>query len=151
MTVYPSHSQLRISRLSDACRQVLVEWDDDRILAAFIYGSVLGERWRSDSDVDIAILDRAEDRLTWEDEAKLMDAFERTTEWAVDIRLLRDSSLSHQVHVLTEGRPIWTREAESVEKYSESVLQEFRRKRDGLSSHWLSLIDRLACKIEVHE
>lgn len=138
-------------RLLDTCRRVLIKFDDNRILAAFIYGSALGERWRTDSDLDIGILDPATDRLTPPDEAKLMDALERATGLPVDLRLLRDCSLSHQFHILTEGRMVLTRDAALVEKYSTSVLQEFAKRRENLTNHWLSLIDRMTHKTKVYE
>lgn len=151
MSAYPSDPRGRLTRLSDVCGRVLTGWDDDRILAAFVYGSVLSERWRPDSDVDIAILDCAEQRLSWEQEAKLMDALERATGRGIDLRLLRDCSLSHQAHVLTEGCRIWVREAAAVEKYSECVLAAFREQHDRISVQWLALIDRLACKADVRK
>jgi predicted nucleotidyltransferase len=68
--------------------------------AAILYGSSLGPSFRVDSDIDIALLDDAEDRLSWRDQAEVMDLLERALKRGVDLRMLRDGSPSYQAHVL---------------------------------------------------
>lgn len=134
----------RLSRLVAVCQRVLSEWDHDGIQAAFLYGSVLGESWRADSDIDIALLDSSERRLNWREEAQVMDAFERATGLAVDLRLLRDCTLSHQAHILTEGLLLWKRDDEAVKNDKRSVLRDYAENRVRAANQWRSLLDRLA-------
>jgi predicted nucleotidyltransferase len=62
-------------------------------LAVFLYGSALDRLFRPDSDLDVAVLDDKQHPLSWPDQARLMDALERTTGRGVDLRMLRESSL----------------------------------------------------------
>ncbi|HEX3127016.1 MAG TPA: nucleotidyltransferase domain-containing protein, partial [Thermoanaerobaculia bacterium] len=75
----------RIESLAAACREILQSEGCDRIQAIFLYGSSLERRLRPDSDVDFAVLDDKDDRLSWSDQSRLMDALERLTGKGVDL------------------------------------------------------------------
>jgi predicted nucleotidyltransferase len=133
----------RVERLTAACVGVL-QTSSSSVRAAFLYGSSLDRLFRSDSDVDIAVLDRPEDPLTWRDQARLMDELERATRRAVDLRMLRESSLAHQAHVIENGRILWLREPEEVERYSRRVLAEAREAHERSKQEWPQVLERLA-------
>jgi predicted nucleotidyltransferase len=134
----------RIEEISRELRKVVESGDPTGILALFLYGSALNRLFRPDSDLDIAILDSPERPLSWQDQARLMDAFERATGRGVDLRLLRESSLSHQAHVLEQGRILWTREPGEVEQYARQVLEEARQARARTEAQWSQTLHRLA-------
>jgi predicted nucleotidyltransferase len=113
-------------------------------LAVFLYGSALDRLLRPDSDLDIAVLDSPERPLNWAGQAKLMDSLERATGRAVDLRLLREISLSHQGHVIEHGRMIWTSDQDAVERYSREILIAARKSREASGSRWSQTLDRLA-------
>jgi predicted nucleotidyltransferase len=134
----------RIETLVAACRDVLRKEGSDKIQAVFLYGSSLGRGFRPDSDVDLAILDGSGERLSWSDQSRLMDALERATGQPVDLRILRDSSPSHQAHVLEEGRLVWSRDPDFVEDYSRELRSAAQAERDRAESEWPRTLSRLA-------
>ena len=135
----------RIERLSTACRAALSRLDRLPIAAVFLYGSALGSGFRADSDVDVAVLDDAEGRLSWADQARLMDALERATKQGVDLRMLRDSSIAHQAHVLEEGLLVWPLEPlRAVDDYSRELLAVARSDRERMGRDWTALLARLS-------
>jgi predicted nucleotidyltransferase len=111
----------RVAAILEAGRKLFRD-SPRSIRAAILYGSVLGPGFRADSDIDIAILDNADDRLSWHEQAKLMDRLEMTLKRGVDLRMLRDGSLSYQMHVLKHGRLVWEREAGESARYARKVL-----------------------------
>jgi predicted nucleotidyltransferase len=136
-----------VARRSDEVAAVVRRISDEapsEALAVFLYGSALDRHFRPDSDLDIAVLDSPERPLDWAGQAKLMDSLERATGRAVDLRLLRESSLSHQAHVVEHGRMIWTSDQDAVERYSRKTLMAARKAREGSGSQWSQTLDRLA-------
>jgi hypothetical protein len=73
-----------------------------------------------------------------------MDRLERATGHGVDLRMLRESSLSHQAHVIDEGRLVWTRDPDEVERYVREARTAARQGRAGTESRWSQILDRLA-------
>lgn len=134
----------RIEEISREIRQVLESEHPDGILALFLYGSALSRLFRPDSDLDIAILESPEHPLSWQAQARLMDAFERATGRSVDLRLLRESSLSHQAHVLEQGWRLWTRDPDGTEQYTRQVLEEASEAREHTEAQWSQTLHRLA-------
>ncbi|MES1240061.1 MAG: nucleotidyltransferase domain-containing protein [Acidobacteriota bacterium] len=134
----------RIEALVGACREVLRSEGSDRIEAVFLYGSSLDDGFRPDSDVDLAVLDDGKDRLSWRDQARLMDALERATGKGVDLRMLRESSPSHQAHVLERGRLVWSRDSGVVEGYALDLRSAAKAERDRAESEWPRMLRRLA-------
>ncbi len=120
-----AHQRVDVEGLAAACRSILERWRDRGIIAGFLYGSILGSRHRSDSDVDIALLDRADRRLGWADQSRLMDELERAIGMTVDLRMLRDTPLSHQVHVLRKGRPVWIADNGGTTAYVRSIESQY--------------------------
>jgi predicted nucleotidyltransferase len=55
--------QTRIAKLVAACQEILDREAPEGIEAVFLYGSALGPLFRSDSDIDIALLDREDNSL----------------------------------------------------------------------------------------
>jgi predicted nucleotidyltransferase len=137
--------QDRIETLAATCRAVLARFDALPITAVFLYGSALTSGFRADSDVDIAVLDDGEKRLSWPDQARLMDALERATGHALDLRMLRDSSLSHQANVLEQGLLLWPLvEPPAVKSYSREILAAAREEHLRVARDWSVLLARLA-------
>jgi predicted nucleotidyltransferase len=132
----------RVERLIAACGDVL-QSSSPSVRAVFLYGSSLDRLFRSDSDVDIAVLDRPEDPLTWRDQARLMDDLERATGRAVDLRMLRESSLAHQAHIMQQGRILWMRDPGEVERYSRKVLAAAREAHEKSKQEWPRVLERL--------
>lgn len=133
----------RIEDLTDALRRVVEERSED-IQAVFLYGSALSPRFRSDSDLDVAILDDPKHPLSWSDQARLMDTLERVTGRGVDLRLLRESSPSHQAHVIEQGRLVWKKNPGEVERYTQAALAEAREARHRATEEWRDVLERLA-------
>jgi predicted nucleotidyltransferase len=134
----------RIEELTGVLRKALGGGSPEGIQAMFLYGSVLDRLFRPDSDLDIAVLDSLEDPLDWRDQARLMDALERATGRSVDLRLLREISPAHQAHVLEQGRLVWTRDPDEVERYTREALAEASRMRERSAREWPQVLDRLA-------
>jgi predicted nucleotidyltransferase len=134
----------RIDEISAIIRRISEIESAGKILAVFLYGSALSRLFRSDSDLDIAVLDSLERPLDWSAQAKLMDSLERATGHGVDLRMLRESSLSHQAHVIDEGRMVWTRDPAEVERYVRETRAAARQGRAGSESRWSQTLDRLA-------
>jgi predicted nucleotidyltransferase len=134
----------RIEALVAACRKVLLMEGSDRIQAIFLYGSSLERGFRPDSDVDLAVLDDRDHRLSRSDQSRLMDALERATGKGVDLRMLRESSPSHQAHVLEQGHLVWSRNADLVEGYARELRNTAQAERQRNESEWSSTLRRLA-------
>jgi predicted nucleotidyltransferase len=134
----------RIDEIAAIVRRISEIESAGKILAVFLYGSALSRLFRSDSDLDIAVLDSPENPLDWSAQAKLMDRLERATGHGVDLRMLRESSLSHQAHVIDEGRLVWTRDPDEVEQYVREARTAARQGRAGSESRWSQTLDRLA-------
>jgi predicted nucleotidyltransferase len=133
----------RIEALLMASREVFLE-SPDSLRAVILYGSSLGPGFRSDSDIDFAVLDEAEDRLSWREQARLMDLLERTLKRGVDLRMLRDGSPSYQVHVLEHGRLVWERQPGALERYARESLPALQADRRRSEQEWPRALSRLA-------
>jgi predicted nucleotidyltransferase len=134
----------RSNEVAAVIRRISASGAPNEALAVFLYGSALDRLFRLDSDLDVAVLDSSERPLDWAGQAKLMDSLERATGRGIDLRLLRESSLSHQAHVIEHGRLVWTRDQDAVERYSRAVLTAAREAREGSGSRWSQTLDRLA-------
>lgn len=134
----------RIERIFEACRTVLTSGDPQGVDALFLYGSALGPFFRTDSDVDIAVLDREDNPLSWNEQARLMDALERALGRGVDLRMLRAGSPSYQAYVIEQGRLAWTRDNAAVERFIPEALSAARRAQERSKREWPRVLDRLA-------
>src|SRR5215203_901461 len=105
----------RIESLLASCRSVLQR--EGLQGAVFLYGSSLERDFRPDSDVDLAVLDDSRHPLSWSEQARLMDVLERALGKGVDLRVLRETSPSHQAHVLEQGQLVWSKDPDLVEQY----------------------------------
>ncbi|HKH45665.1 MAG TPA: nucleotidyltransferase domain-containing protein [Thermoanaerobaculia bacterium] len=143
MTPPDDRLQERIRELTLTCQEVLLHGTLANVQAVFLYGSALGEGFRPDSDVDIAVLDRSDKRLTWAEQARLMDLLERTTGQGIDLRMLRDSPLSHQVDILENGIRIWTGDPAEADHYSHEVFDSWHRQAHLNEEEWISTLRRL--------
>jgi predicted nucleotidyltransferase len=134
----------RVDEIAAIVRRVSESESAGKILAIFLYGSALSRLFRPDSDLDIAVLDSPEKPFDWSAQAKLMDHLERATGHGVDLRMLRESSLSHQAHVFDEGRMVWTTNPAEVEQYVRESRAAARQGRAGSEARWSQTLDRLA-------
>ena len=145
MAISKGTPEERIEDLAANLRRVLSQLSALPFRAVFLYGSVLGTSFRADSDVDLAVLDDAEERLSWEDQARLMDTLERATGRALDLRMLRETSLAHQAHVLEQGRLLWWREPKGeLERYAREVRAAAEDERERVQEAWSRLLVKLA-------
>lgn len=138
-----SHPDDRVRAITEKCRRFFASRRDRRIVASFLYGSVLTEAWRSDSDVDVAVLDQAQDRLPWSEQAVLMDELERVTGFPIDLRMVRDCLISHQALILTQGSSLWVSEPLILEAFRKSVLDDFHERSPNLHETWVTLLESL--------
>jgi predicted nucleotidyltransferase len=134
----------RTDEMATVIRRISESESAGKLLAVFLYGSVLSRLFRFDSDLDIAVLDSPERPLDWSAQAKLMDRLERATGHGVDLRMLRESSLSHQANVIDEGRMVWTRDPAEVERYVRETRAAAHQGRADSESRWSQILDRLA-------
>lgn len=133
----------RTDHLAAACMEALKGKILTRVQAVFLYGSALGPFSRPD-DLGIAVLDKPEAPLTWREQANLMDRLERSTGCHVDLRMLRESSLSHQADALESGRLLWSQDPGEVERYRRAVLTKAQQMRDQSERDWPQILERLA-------
>lgn len=133
----------RIERIIGACRTVLTSGAPQGADALFVYGSALGPFFRADSDIDIAVLDREDNPLSWNEQARLMDALERALGRGVDLRMLRAGSPSYQAYVLEHGRLAWTRDKAEVDRFITKALAAARQAQEQSRREWPRVLDRL--------
>ncbi|MFL6260324.1 MAG: nucleotidyltransferase domain-containing protein [Thermoanaerobaculia bacterium] len=134
----------RIDEIAAIVRRISEIESAGKILAVFLYGSALSRLFRPDSDLDVAVLDSPESPLDWSAQAKLMDRLERATGYGVDLRMLRESSLSHQAHVINQGQMVWTKDPAEAERYVRETLTAARQTRASFESRWSQTLGRLA-------
>lgn len=144
MTSLDRAVQTRIRKLTAACQDVLHSGMPESIQALFLYGSVLGPAFRPDSDIDIAVLDHSDNRLSWKEQARLMDLLERATGHSVDLRLLRDNPLSYQVNVLERGRRFWVADSVEADRYGREVMSSWKQQEHHEDKTWSEALARLA-------
>ncbi|HWM94495.1 MAG TPA: nucleotidyltransferase domain-containing protein [Thermoanaerobaculia bacterium] len=144
MPADPSAIAERIEALVAACRSILQKEVPAGIRAVFLYGSSLKRSFRPDSDIDLAVLDDDRHPLSWSEQARLMDALERALGKGVDLRMLRESSPSHQAHVLEQGRLVWSRDPGVVESYGQDIRSAVSSEREHAAQEWPRVLDRLA-------
>ena len=132
----------RIEALVAACRSVLQK--EGLQGAVFLYGSSLERDFRSDSDVDLAVLDDSRHPLSWSEQARLMDILERALGKGVDLRMLRETSPSHQAHVLEQGQLVWSQDPDLVKRYSQEIRSAIRSEREQAAQEWPRVLGRLA-------
>jgi predicted nucleotidyltransferase len=133
----------RVETLVAVSKRVFAE-SHQSLRAAVLYGSSLGVAFRSDSDIDLAVLDDAEHRLSWQSQAALMDRLERALQRGVDLRMLRDGSPSYQANVLDHGRLVWEREPGELARYAREALPGIRAARLRAEREWPRALSRLA-------
>jgi predicted nucleotidyltransferase len=132
----------RIESLVAACRSVLQR--EGLQGAVFLYGSSLERDFRSDSDVDLAVLDDVRHPLSWSEQARLMDILERALGKGVDLRMLRETSPSHQAHVLEQGQLVWSQDPDLVKRYGQEIRSAIQSEREQAAREWPLVLDRLA-------
>ncbi len=137
-------SNAAIDALLSTCRFVLQSWGARGVLAGYLYGSVLGSRFREDSDVDIAVLDSETRRLDWADQSLLMVELERAVGRPIDLRMLRDCSASHQAHVFQKGLELWLGDGALVERYRTALLERFKQEHKANEESWFRVLRTLA-------
>jgi predicted nucleotidyltransferase len=143
MTPPDDKLQVWLRELTLACQEALLHETPANVQAVFLYGSAVGPGFRPDSDVDIAVLDQPGDRLTWTEQARLMDRLERATGHGIDLRMLRDSPLSHQVNVLENGIRLWAGDPTEADRYRRETLESWRRQAHPNEEEWTSTLRRL--------
>ncbi len=141
---YGDRLKTRVHELALTCQEALRDPMSAKVEAIFLYGSALGDGFRLDSDVDVAVLDRWDERLTWVEQARLMDHLERATGAGIDLRMLRDGLLSYQVNVLETGLRIWAGDPAAADRYQREVLASWRRHAPPSESEWSAALYRLA-------
>lgn len=119
--------QARIRKLIAVCQDALRGRMPGNIQALFLYGSVLEPAFRPDSDIDIAVLDDPKNRLSWKEQARLMDLLERATGYDVDLRVLRDNSFSYQINALARGKRFWVADSVVADQYERDVRSSWNR------------------------
>ena len=129
------------------CGQIFGRWQGRGIVAAYLYGSILGPRRRRDSDVDLAVLDSSQERLSWADQSKLMDELERALGQPVDLRMLRDCALSHQAHILQRGQPIWTENHAEMAEYARAIEMKYEGQQEQRRQAWSSVLRKFAARV----
>jgi predicted nucleotidyltransferase len=134
----------RVEEIATVVQNIVESCGLKGILAVFLYGSALDRLFRPDSDLDVAVLDDKQHPLGWPDQARLMDALERTTGRGVDLRMLRESSLSHQAHVIERGRLVWIGVIDAVEQYMLETLMAAVQARKRSEPQWSQTLNRLA-------
>jgi hypothetical protein len=73
-----------------------------------------------------------------------MDVLERALGKGVDLRMLRETSPSHQAHVLEQGQLVWSRDPDLVEEYSREIRSSIQSERDYAAEEWPRVLGRLA-------
>lgn len=144
MATDPAAIRERIESLTAACRAVLQQQHLQGMQAVFLYGSSLERGFRSDSDVDLAVLDDSRHPLSWSEQARLMDILERALGKGVDLRMLRETSPSHQAHVLEQGQLVWSQNPGLVERYSQEIRSAIQSEREHAEQEWPRVLGRLA-------
>ena len=129
--------------LVSTCRSVLRSWGDRGVLAGYLYGSVLGSRFREDSNIDIAVLDSESRRLDWAEQSLLMVELERAVGRPVDLRMLRDCSTSHQAHVFENGIELWLRDKVLVGRYRITTLARYADEHAASEESWRRVLRTL--------
>ena len=140
----------RMEEIATAVQRFVENRNSDEILGVFLYGSALDRLFRPDSDLDIAVLDNPRHPLSWSDQARLMDALERAMGRSVDLRVLRESSLSHQAHVFEQGRLVWMSDLRAIEQYMLQTLATARQASKRSEIQWSQTLDRLAKTAAAH-
>ena len=135
----------------EGCRKVLRHWSAAGLSAVYLYGSILGKRHRSDSDVDIAVLDRIDGRLSWSEQSRLMDELERAVGQPVDLRMLRDCALAHQIHVFDEGRLLWAESGDEPVDYERATKLKFEAEQERMRKTGVLTLRKLARRLAVHD
>ena len=134
----------------EGCRKVLRQWSGAGLSAVYLYGSMLGKRHRSDSDVDIAVLDRIDGRLSWSEQSRLMDELERAVGRPVDLRMLRDCAPSHQIHVFDEGWLLWAERGNEPAEYVHATKLKFQAEREHMRKTESLTLRKLAQRLAVN-
>ena len=133
--------------IAEACRKVLGRWNGAGLSAVYLYGSILGKRHRRDSDVDIAVLEGTGNRLSWSEQSRLMDEMERAVGQPVDLRMLRDCALSHQIHVFDEGRLLWAERGNELAGYVRATKLKFEADREHMRKTGALTLRKLAQRL----
>jgi predicted nucleotidyltransferase len=137
--------------LAATVRQLLEHWHGSGVLAAYLYGSILTERSRDDSDIDVAVLDVSDRRLGWAEQSRLMDEMERALGEPVDLRMLRDCSASHQAHVLERGLLVWTDDPARVEAYTRRIQTRYAARTPSIRRELASQLRALESRATLHD
>lgn len=95
------------------------------ILAAYVFGSRARGEGRSDSDLDVALLEAPGHALDLETEDSLRRAIAAATGLRVDLAFLRPSSPVLAFEVLAAGRRVFARDDERTDEIEEDLLRRY--------------------------
>lgn len=58
--------------------------------------------------------------------------------------MLRETSPSHQAHVLEQGQLVWSQDPGLVERYSQEIRSAIQSEREHVAQEWPRVLGRLA-------
>ena len=90
------------------------------------------------------MLDSPDNPLSWSAQSGLMDALERASGWPIDLRMVREGCYSLQLHVLTEGRPLWIGDMEAVQRYVDTIRSMYEKERCARTGQWRDTLRHLS-------
>jgi len=114
-------------------RQILA--GDKRIVAAYLLGSVLTERFRPDSDVDLAILPAAGVEFAMEARLLLAAEVEGAVGRTVDVGVLDHRNLVYAAQAIATGLCIHSRDDASRDVFAATTLSMYaalRQEREAV-------------------
>jgi predicted nucleotidyltransferase len=115
--------------------------DQAEMDALYLFGSQVGGRTHSASDVDVAVLacqDIARERL-W----RLEDRWAVAWPEMVDLHVLNLAPIPAQFEIITHGRRQWQRSLERVAEYESWVRRRYWDMEPWLERDWQTFVQRL--------
>lgn len=106
----------------NSIKQILQE--NEKIYAAYIYGSYATGRQHKESDIDIGVL--VNEELDREELSEVKAALQNEVDREVDIRVLNERDTRFLQNVLSQAELVFSRDEEERVSFEVEVMQNYR-------------------------
>ncbi len=99
--------------------------ENDIIISAYLYGSVLSDYFRKDSDIDIALLLKPNVTMNSLERLQVASKLSKICKRDVDIGVLSHNSLIYSTEVISKGNLIFTKDIYISDLFNATTLSMY--------------------------
>lgn len=105
--------------------------DSDKIVSAYVYGSVVSEYFRPDSDIDIALLLKPNKKMSSQSKLQLAGELSTLLKREVHIGIMSKNFLVFTKEVIVKGQQLFTKNRYFSDLYNATAISMYAQLREN--------------------